>query len=454
MLRFLRMRLRHHPRRAPLALAGLLFVALGAASPAFAQNDDDELVPPNVRVSIAQGSGARALGMGGAFLARPDDGTAASWNPAGLSYLRRLEVSFAGLKTSARAVGRVAETGEIDNEDRLEAMTADFVSAAFPFESEAISGAGQLSFHRAIPFGARRQLNRSRHRAVNLKTDGGFDVIAAGIGFKLSQSIRFGATVNRWVNGYNAEFRAISLDDSRPPEERDTRMRIRGWNMNAGLIWHPLGDDRLNVGLVGKTPFDADVREKRRQKTFFFDSDPIERAEERDGLNLRFPGSVGFGTSWRISSPLTVSLDYTLGFWSKASIERYFQIAPRGDVVEFPELPFPDISTPSEQENTEQIRMGMEYVLFFGKVKCPVRVGYFNDRQYFRSDLDDPEEARDDGPAPRFNAFTAGTGVAAGRFLFDVAYVQERGRYLDGFQRSTTAHRVYMSVIFRYAGRY
>jgi len=39
------------------------------------------------------GSGARAAGMGNAFIAVSDDGTAASWNPAGLSQLRRPELS-------------------------------------------------------------------------------------------------------------------------------------------------------------------------------------------------------------------------------------------------------------------------------------------------------------------------------------------------------------------------
>ena len=38
------------------------------------------------------------MGMGGAFLARADDATAASWNPAGLSYLRLPEVSLVGVR--------------------------------------------------------------------------------------------------------------------------------------------------------------------------------------------------------------------------------------------------------------------------------------------------------------------------------------------------------------------
>ena len=38
--------------------------------------------------------------MGGAFLARADDATAASWNPAGLSYLRRPEFTVVGARNS------------------------------------------------------------------------------------------------------------------------------------------------------------------------------------------------------------------------------------------------------------------------------------------------------------------------------------------------------------------
>ena len=43
------------------------------------------------------GSGARALGMGGAFIAVADDATAASWNPGGLIQLGFPEFSYVGL---------------------------------------------------------------------------------------------------------------------------------------------------------------------------------------------------------------------------------------------------------------------------------------------------------------------------------------------------------------------
>jgi hypothetical protein len=40
------------------------------------------------------GSGARAMGMGGAFISIADDATATSWNPSGLVQLDRKESSF------------------------------------------------------------------------------------------------------------------------------------------------------------------------------------------------------------------------------------------------------------------------------------------------------------------------------------------------------------------------
>lgn len=85
-----------------LAVAGLLLLAgLGGSAPCAAQEAPPTLQPDEKDfeglTSLSLGSGARALGMGGAFLARADDATAASWNPAGISYLRRPEVSVLSL---------------------------------------------------------------------------------------------------------------------------------------------------------------------------------------------------------------------------------------------------------------------------------------------------------------------------------------------------------------------
>ncbi|HYU41665.1 MAG TPA: hypothetical protein VEQ84_05910, partial [Vicinamibacteria bacterium] len=74
-------------------VAAFSLASVALAHSAFAQTPQrlqQDVLELQARSSVVQGAGARALGMGGAFLARPDDATAASWNPAGLSYLRAL----------------------------------------------------------------------------------------------------------------------------------------------------------------------------------------------------------------------------------------------------------------------------------------------------------------------------------------------------------------------------
>ncbi|HVD78767.1 MAG TPA: hypothetical protein VNH43_14215, partial [Vicinamibacteria bacterium] len=93
-----------------LGRLGLLAAALSsAAGVAQAQVPSPSPTIPSIEetekdflglTSLALGSGARAFGMGGAFLARADDATAASWNPAGLSYLRRPEFTVVGARNS------------------------------------------------------------------------------------------------------------------------------------------------------------------------------------------------------------------------------------------------------------------------------------------------------------------------------------------------------------------
>ena len=43
-------------------------------------------------------------------------------------------------------------------------------------------------------------------------------------------------------------------------------------------------------------------------------------------MEIDFPGAVGVGASWQPSSPLTLSMDYTLTFWSKGKIRNFFQL--------------------------------------------------------------------------------------------------------------------------------
>jgi long-subunit fatty acid transport protein len=79
--------------RSSRLLLSALVLAL-VAIPALAQNTDIESLA-GVHFSFGN-PGARALGMGGAFLGLADDASAAEANPAGLTILQKPEISFEG----------------------------------------------------------------------------------------------------------------------------------------------------------------------------------------------------------------------------------------------------------------------------------------------------------------------------------------------------------------------
>ena len=79
------------------------------------------------------GSGARALGMGGAFIAVADDATAASWNPGGLIQLETPEVSIVGAYFNRTEDLTFGESPESNGSQEVTDSNLNYLSAAYPF---------------------------------------------------------------------------------------------------------------------------------------------------------------------------------------------------------------------------------------------------------------------------------------------------------------------------------
>jgi long-chain fatty acid transport protein len=450
------------PVRARSVLLGVAL--LSGASSVTGQTPEPSSLPDQLhqeglnlqaRANVVQGSGARALGMGGAFLARADDATAASWNPAGLSYLRLPEVSFV---YSGSRIGILDVSALQRKDDRQTGESPDFFAAAYPFDLKGLSGAAQISFQRVISFTTsthtieETDFDPASGEATGLSPSeivsaGGFDVLALGTGVTLATHFRLGATVNRWFHGYH---QTLDRDTSRVTPGHTTQesdYRLSAWNANLGAMWSPR--EELNLGVVYKTGFSGDVTlEKSRQ-----DTPPVPPSlnEATARLSLDLPAAVGVGASWRPRSRLTISTDYTRTFWSKGRIHNFFALPRRvGEEVppiSFTVLPYPTLDPTEPQHDTAQLRGGAEFVLIFGRVKIPLRAGAFSDRQFVQSA---------GGGAPYFTGLTAGTGIILGPFLFDVAFIHETGTYRArdttnkvDMDTSVTSRRLIGSVIYR-----
>jgi opacity protein-like surface antigen len=435
------------------ALASAAFPQQPAPAPS-AQTPDVQPTPLpqdrldfKARSSVVQGSGARAYGMGGAFLARPDDATAASWNPAGLSYLRTPELSIVGAwnwldEDTRNSDGRLVAT------DHRSGGAPDFAAGTYPIALGSVTGAVQLSFQRVVSFDADRTIELASN-VSRISSSGGFDVIALGSGLQLTHSLRAGVAVNRWFNGWDQR---LGRSATQRPTLQTTGFTFSGWNLNLGAIWSPV--ESLNLGAVYKSGFTADVTLSRERLDIV--TPVTTNAATSDDVRVDFPAAFGVGASWRPTSPLTVSADYTLTQWSKGKIYNYFTLPQTGEPLPpdhvFPELTYPNLGAP--QSDTEQLRVGAEYVVLKTRVKWPLRAGYFLDRQLFRVLNDE---------TPTLHGFTVGTGLIFGRMLLDVAYVFQSGCYLepvesvdpelpppDPNQSKLRSQRLFISLIYRH----
>jgi long-chain fatty acid transport protein len=453
--------------RPAAALLVFLFARAAAAQTPTPTPLPQDLFTLQARANFVQGSGARALGMGGAFLARADDATAASWNPAGLSYLRLPELSFVYSNGDLSSHETNPLTAEV-TDDRRSGHAPDFLAVTYPMQIRSVSGSAQISFQRQISFVSDRTIDELLVpigeapfiRRSTISSRGGFDVLALASGWQLTRTLRLGATLNRWFNGYDQNLdKPVELGVS----HQEVRFDLRGWNANFGVIWTPT--ETLNLGLIYKTGFRCRFDLDRLRRDPFPTSEGVvvrERSATSADLGLApqldFPAAIGVGASVRPRNALTVSADYTRTRWSKGVVRDFFDLGRTGAPSIFPELPYPTLDSTEPQEDTEQVRAGLEYVLIRGRLKLPIRVGYFNDKQYFQAIR--RYATLGDGTvvvvtrAPSFDAVTAGAGLILGRILLDVAYVYEHGRYMDRITAHPirlTSNRVVASLIYRHS---
>ena len=109
--------------------------------------------PPSIfSAPIARGSGARALGVAGAFTAVADDATAASWNPAGLIQLERPEASFMLRETRVDQDHYADSESFSVGEDKFDDRNLNYVSSVYPFRLAERNFVFSLNYQEAYDF--------------------------------------------------------------------------------------------------------------------------------------------------------------------------------------------------------------------------------------------------------------------------------------------------------------
>lgn len=323
----------------------------------------------------ALGVGARALGMGGAFVAVADDATAASWNPAGLAFLIRPEVSLVADRTTSELATSdfvdttpnpdiPGQTRRVPRTDEGKGSGLSFLSVAYPLKTLGRRVTLQLSYQRqvrplsadlysrddtgAVPgpaADAQFVPDYSTERRTHVASSGGVDNLSFGFGAALSETVFVGATVNYWFGSPAAERRTAARVASLPGrgdpqvftdfvETTAETQRISSLSANLGVLYRPVSWLTLGAvyrsGWVGRA--NASYATAKTGVDTVLYTPPGGEAEYRPERvdwagqteasgSLAWPASYGFGAAFRPVSTLVLSFDFTRQEWSRGSID-------------------------------------------------------------------------------------------------------------------------------------
>lgn len=389
------------------------------------------------------GSGARAAGIGSAFIALADDATAASWNPGGLTQLERPEFSVVGraFSVSDRSdpVTEETETGTrtVDASGMsAESLRLNFLSFAVPFSIRSANAVFALTYQEVLSFDRRARVVTTLEREIGTVADdrvfaqqGSLYSMSPAVAIQVGEVVSAGVALNHWFDGIGTS----SAWSSRLTErlvtesagesfvtdgvEQTAYQDFSGTAATFGVLIRPT--QALSLGGVGRVPFTATFV---RDYTIRSPQRPTASSESK--LTMRWPASLGLGFAYRWTDSITTSADATYVDWGDFfvtdSAGNRFLVS--GDPIGA-DNPYSSPTDPAGGFHVDPVvtaRIGAEEAVLAGGVVITFRQGAFYD----------PEPSR--GTPESCWGASAGLGVTLRDLSFDVSYQARWGRDIDG----------------------
>jgi len=398
-----------------IALLGVVGLSLGAQSPI------GMLISEQSRTNFTVlGAGARAMGLGGAFIAVADDATAVSFNPAGLAQLLQPEVSFVARGTqrnvgyqdfATTGLGRsLAVSDTVTSSTRFDPL---FASATAPIRVGGRNLVLQLSIQRAFAQNedGDRTLDESplvsgagvpTHLVQSLNQSGQIDLYSFAVAYEVSQRILLGVAYNQWRGRWSLDSSSVQTSG---PTATSVAYRqanaLDGGNFNFGLIWRW---PTWSLGLVHQTGFHADYSFSTDLET------SLPRATGRPtsaATGLHWPSSTGVGFAYRPSDQWLVTSDLTHTLWSTT---RYMSGSAYLNGQSF----F-DFDKGDRTPDATAVHLGVEYLWLTDRNwVIPLRAGLSREPQ--------PVTDRYTGEQRVMKWASIGSGFKRGPLSLDVAY--------------------------------
>jgi len=434
------------------------------------------IVPGRIEVASTfnpVGSGARSLGMGGAFISIADDATAASWNPGALIQLRSPEVSITagGFKRSEN--NSFNTNPEANGNEQVTNSNLNYLSASYPCGSDkcgknmifSINYQNLYNFDKHWNFPIDENVVDAsstliRHADYDYQQSG--DLYALGLAFAIqaTETLSLGFTLNYWGDSLKdsewqqnykiQDHSSFSVGTANLTKyiNRNTieKYQFDGVNANLGLFWnfYQHEEKKLTLGLVLKTPFTADVKHTtiiNESTSTNGGANTTENQAYSVDEKIDMPMSFGVGLAYQVADELTIAGDIYRTSWDK-----FIRTDSNGNKLSvISDVPEAD----SKVDATYQVRLGVEYRIisqeFGNNYIIPIRGGIFYD----------PAPAED--TTDKYYGFSLGTGIAYKKYVFDIAYqyrfANDVTKYVfpkQGFSQDVKEHTLYSSMAIRF----
>jgi long-subunit fatty acid transport protein len=346
--------------------------------------------------------GARATGLGGAFIGLADDATAVESNPAGLTQLYESEVSlefkhiayvteqiFENLRYSTDITRR-----EFDNA----VQSIPFASVAFPYKRFVFSLYRQElinyeSSFRTSQYPIRYQDEGGRGVIYSIDASTDLTVTNYGIGFAVQPVEGLSVAVSpRWsemkLEAFSDRFRAETTDVFDFPEPTDFSEEDivnstsiddsdANFSINAGLMWRlqwleeKFDIPRVSIGAVYRSGAKFEVTETFVSTIFLDLLDTWPEVSDLTRFTLKIPDSFGAGIVVRPIDDLTLTLD-VVQIQYEDLLEDFDIVLNQAE----------DLEQYYTIDNAIEVHFGMEYVLSLGERFLALRAGVYNDPEH------------------------------------------------------------------------
>ncbi|MBI4912633.1 MAG: UPF0164 family protein [Acidobacteria bacterium] len=419
-------------RPPPSRLALHLLVLVLGNPPLAAQTPIGTIISEQSRTTFTvQGAGARAMGLGGAFIAVADDASAVSFNPAGLAQLLRPELSFVGRAISRRVgfedVALISGTKQVVTGDSLisnRRFDPLLLAGTVPLRVAERTLALQLSLQRMLPLteGDSRDLTENPvsggpsnrlHQSIVQK--GQIDLYTLAIAYELSQRVLAGFAYNVWRGNWDLDSRSSKASGPNLSHVNFTQSsHLEGSNLRFGLIWRW---PTWSLGLVHRTAFHADYS----FSTTLDATGSTPQVTPTADTGLHWPATQGIGFAYRPREHWLFTADLTHTSWSKA---RY--MTPNRALNG---LSFFDLDKGNRTADATNFHLGGEhlFVTSTGSV-IPFRFGYSREPQPVVDRLTNQQRI--------LQGLSGGTGWKQGPYTVDLSYRyawsnRQASQYLD-----------------------